>query len=174
MMVAAQGLDNAIPTFEMPPTELAPLRQDNYAWSKWGQYVETRGKTGEVPDMPEAQRLVDLAEAWMSTGDDEAQAHIWREMLMNHAENQWSIGTVAGALQPIVARSSLVNVPNRALYSWEPTSLLGIYRIDEFYWDRPVELEARALPDPGSGFASPATMFPDMLPSGGSEGSAGR
>ena len=173
VMVAAQGMDNAVPTLEMPPTELAPLRQDNYAWSKWGQYVETGGRMGEAPALPEAQRLIALYETWMGTSDDEAQAHVWREMLMNHAENQWSIGTVAGALQPIIARSGLINVPDRAIYSWEPTSLLGIYRIDEFYWDRPVALEARDLPAPGSGFASPGTVMPDLLP-GVSEESAER
>ena len=51
-MVGAQGLDNAIPTALMPPTELAPMRQDNYAWPKWGQYVETKGKNGEPVDVP--------------------------------------------------------------------------------------------------------------------------
>jgi peptide/nickel transport system substrate-binding protein len=163
-MVAAVGLDNAVPTLKMPPGELAPIRQDNYAWSQWGQYVETGGRMGEAPVLPEARRLLDLYGVWMSTSDDEAQAHAWREMLMNHADNQWSIGTVAGSLQPIVARVGLMNVPERALYSWEPTSLLGIYRIDEFYWDRPVALEARDLPTPGSGFASPDTLMPGLLP----------
>jgi peptide/nickel transport system substrate-binding protein len=172
VMVAAQGMDNAIPTLEMPPTELAPMRQDNYAWPQWGQYVETSGKMGEAPALPEAQHLIDLYETWMGTSDDEAQAHVWREMLMNHAENQWSIGTVAGALQPIVARSGLMNVPDRALYSWEPTSLLGIYRIDEFYWDRPIALEARGLPAPRSMFGSPDTVLPDFLSGGSDEGNA--
>jgi peptide/nickel transport system substrate-binding protein len=163
MMVAAQGLDNAVPTFLMPPTELAPIRQDNYAWPKWGQYVESAGRAGEAPDLPEAERLVALYDAWMGTGEDETQAHLWRELLLNHTENQWSIGTVAGALQPIVARVGLMNVPERALYSWEPTALLGIYRIDEFYWDRPVPVEARALPEPGSIYGAPGVVLPDFL-----------
>jgi len=68
---------------------------------------------------------------------------VWREMLENHAENQWSIGTVAGALQPIVVRNGIRNVPEKAYFSWEPTALLGIYRIDEFYWDRQTGKEAR-------------------------------
>jgi peptide/nickel transport system substrate-binding protein len=65
-------------------------------------------------------------------------------MLENHARNQWSIGTVAGALQPIIIRNGLTNVPKRALYSWEPTSMLGVYRIDEFFWDRAPVKEAAA------------------------------
>jgi peptide/nickel transport system substrate-binding protein len=144
IMVAAQGFNNAIPTELMPPTELAPMMQEFYSWPKWGQYVETKGKNGEPCDMAEAQQLLDLYTQWMATGDLEAQARIWREMLANHAANQWSIGTVAGALQPVVIKAGMKNVPERALYSWEPTSLLGIYRMDEFYWDRAIGREAHA------------------------------
>lgn len=137
VMVAAQGLDNAIPTAQMPPVELAPVRQSHYAFPKWGQYVETHGKSGESVDMPEAQRLIDLFERWNTSGDEEEQADIWRELLQNHAENQWTIGTVAGAIQPIVKRNGLENLPKKALYSWEPTSMLGVYRMDEIYWSDP-------------------------------------
>jgi peptide/nickel transport system substrate-binding protein len=141
-MVAAQGLDNAIPTAFMPPTELAPMRQDNYAWPKWGQFVETNGKSGEAVDMPGAKRLTELYDQWMATGDKPAQAAIWREMLANHAENQWVIGTVAGSLQPIVMKNGLQNLPDKALYSWEPTALIGIYRPDEIYWNKAAGKEA--------------------------------
>ena len=51
--------------------------------------------------------------------------------------------TKAGALQPVVTRNGLKNVPEKAYFSWEPTALLGIYRIDEFYWDRQTGKEAR-------------------------------
>jgi peptide/nickel transport system substrate-binding protein len=142
-MVGAQGLDNAIPTALMPPTELAPMRQDNYAWPKWGQYVETKGKNGEPVDVPEAKRLIELYAQWMGTGDKTAQEAIWREMLRNHAENQWVIGTVAGALQPIVMKNGLQNLPAKALYSWEPTAMIGIYRADEIYWSKAAGKEAR-------------------------------
>ena len=143
VMIASQGLDLAIPTARMPPSELAPTRQDTYAWPKWGQFFETKGKTGEPVDIPEAKRLLDLYHAWMSTGDAAAQERIWGEMLENHAANQWSIGTVAGALQPVVVRNGLRNVPKKAFYSWEPTALLGVYRVDEFYWDKVAGKEAR-------------------------------
>jgi peptide/nickel transport system substrate-binding protein len=143
VMVAAEGLDNALPTPVMPPTELAPMSQAFYAWPKWGQFVETKGKNGEACDLHEALHLLELYRQWMSTGDKEEQIRIWREMLQNHAENQWSIGTVAGALQPIVVKAGLKNVPERAPYSWEPTAMLGIYRTDEFYWERAIGREAR-------------------------------
>jgi peptide/nickel transport system substrate-binding protein len=144
VMVAAQGLDLAVPTANMAPTELAPMMQTFYSWPKWGQHAETKGKNGEACDVPEAQRLLELYERWMGTGDDAVQEQVWRDMLANHAENQWSIGTVAGALQPIIIKNGLSNVPKRALYSWEPTSMLGVYRVDEFYWDRAPVKEAAA------------------------------
>jgi peptide/nickel transport system substrate-binding protein len=133
VMVASTGLDNAVPTAQMPPTELAPARQENYAWPKWGQFFETAGKTGEEPDLPEAKRLMELYRGWLGTAGEEEQATIWGEMLQNHADNLWTIGTVSGELQPIVVNSRLRNVPKEGLFSWEPTSLMGIYRIDE-YW----------------------------------------
>ncbi len=143
VMVAAQGFDNAIPTAIMPPTEFAPMRQDNYAWPRWGQYVETKGKNGEAVDIPEAKRLLELYSVWMDTGDKAVQAEAWREILRNHAENQWVIGTVGGALQPIVMRNGLRGLPEKALYSWEPTAMIGIYRPDEIHWNKAAGKEAR-------------------------------
>ena len=142
VMVAAQGLDLAVPTAKMAPTELAPMIQTFYAWPKWGQYVETKGKNGEACDVPEAKHLLALYERWMATADEAVHEQVWREMLLNHAENQWSIGTLAGAFQPIVARNGLVNIPKKALYSWEPSAMLGVYRVDEFYWDKAAGKEA--------------------------------
>lgn len=164
VMVAAQGLDLALPTPDMPPAELAPMRQDNYAWSKWGQYMETKGAAGEACDIPEAARLTELYKEWMGTPDREAQTRIWREMLANRAENQWSIGTVAGALQPLVAKNGLTNIPVRAIYSWEPTAMLGVYRMDEFFWDRDAGREAQREPAAGqAGGSSGAALRPDRL-----------
>jgi peptide/nickel transport system substrate-binding protein len=142
VMVAAPGLDNAMPTPVMSPAELAPMRQDHFSWPKWGQFVETKGQAGEAVDVPEAQALLTLYKAWMTTSDDAEQERVWREMLRLHAENQWSIGTVAGAIQPVVIKRGLANVPERAPYSWEPTSFLGVYRVDEFFWDKTLR-EAR-------------------------------
>jgi peptide/nickel transport system substrate-binding protein len=136
IMVAAPGLDNAIPTEQMPPNELAPVRQDHYSWPKWGQFVETRGKSGEAPDLAEARALVALYQDWMATTDEEQQRAIWSQMLAINSEQQFTIGTVTGQLQPIVVARALHNIPERAIFSWEPTSLLGIYRIDQFYYAR--------------------------------------
>lgn len=137
VMSAGFGLDNAVPTAVMPPNELAPVRQDTWSWPKWGQFVETKGKTGEPVDIPEAKALMELHARWLGSDDLGEREEVWRAMLQNHAEQQWIIGTVAGAPHPVVARSALKNVPKSAFYGWEPTALMGVYRLDEFFWDLP-------------------------------------
>ena len=144
VMVAAQGLDLAVPTAIMPPTELSPAQPEHYAWPLWSAHVESRGKSGEACDVPEVQHLLELDRQWRHTDDAEKQAAIWREMLMNHAQNTWVIGTVAGALQPVVGADRLVNLPARALYSWDPTALIGVQRLDEVFWDKAADARAEA------------------------------
>jgi peptide/nickel transport system substrate-binding protein len=53
---------------------------------------------------------------------------------------------VAGSLQPIVMKNGLRNLPAKALYSWEPTAMIGIYRADEIFWDRSVLKQAESGP----------------------------
>ena len=134
VMVCSTGLDNAVPTPQMPPFELAPVRQDHYSWPKWGQWFETQGKNGEEPDNVTARRLLNLYRGWLSSSEPEESARIWAEMLQLNAEQLFSIGTVAGELQPIVIKNTMRNVPPKAMDSGEPTPLLGIYRIEEFFY----------------------------------------
>lgn len=144
VMVAAQGLDLAVPTAIMPPTELSPAQPDHYSWPRWSLNVDSHGRSGEACDVQEVQRLLELDKQWRDTDDAGKQAAIWREMLMNHARNTWVIGTVAGALQPVVTADRLVNLPARALYSWEPTAMIGVQRLDEVFWDEPAEQRVQA------------------------------
>jgi peptide/nickel transport system substrate-binding protein len=137
VLSAGPGLDNATPTPLMAPIELAPMRQDTWSWPKWGQHAETKGASGEVIDMPEALALKGAFQRWATSADEASKAAAWRDMLENHARNVWSIGTVAGAPHPIVVRSGLENLPVRGDWAWEPTAMLGIYRIDELHWNRP-------------------------------------
>jgi len=134
IMVAAPGLDNAIPTAEMPPYEIAPALGENYSWPLWGEYEETRGKHGEAVDLPEAKRLLDLYHRWLATADEEEETRIWKEMLAINAQNVFSIGTVTRELQPIVVSKRLRNVPEKALFAFEPTSYFGVYRMEEFFF----------------------------------------
>jgi peptide/nickel transport system substrate-binding protein len=134
VMVAGPGLDNAVPTAEMPPYELAPVLSENYAWPLWGEYDETQGKRGEAVDLPEAKQLLDLYHEWLATSDEPTQTRIWKEMLALNCKNIFSIGTVTRELQPIVVSNRLRNVPEKALFAFEPTSYFGVYRMEEFFF----------------------------------------
>jgi peptide/nickel transport system substrate-binding protein len=134
VMVAGPGLDNAIPTSEMPPNEIAPALGENYSWPLWGEYEETRGAHGEAVDLPDAKQLLELYHQWLTTTDREEQTRIWKEMLAINAKNTFNIGTVARELQPVVVSNKLHNVPEKALFAFEPTSYFGVYRMEEFFF----------------------------------------
>ena len=55
-------------------------------------------------------------------------------MLAINAKSVFSIGTVTRELQPIVVSNRLHNVPEKALFAFEPTSYFGVYRMDEFFF----------------------------------------
>ena len=42
------GLENGLPTPDMMPSELAPTTQQQLQWPMWGQFVETKGESGEA------------------------------------------------------------------------------------------------------------------------------
>jgi len=131
------GLENGIPSADMSPQEFAPTSQQQYQWPKWGQYFETRGQAGEPPDLPEAKRLLGLYDAWRLATSQEEREAIWRQMLEINAEQVFSIGLIAGVPQPIAVRDGLHNLPEEAIYNWEPGAQLGIYRPDTFWLTQP-------------------------------------
>jgi peptide/nickel transport system substrate-binding protein len=128
------GLENAIPTPDMSPAEFAPTTQQLLQWPKWGQYYETSGGSGEPIDMADPQRLMDLAAAWHHAGTEEEKTAIWSEMLETYADGVYSIGLVAGTLQPVVVSDRLHNVPEEAIFNWDPGSQFGIYEPETFWF----------------------------------------
>ncbi len=130
------GFEDGIPNAQSSPASRAPTSQISYQWPKWGQYYETKGKSGEPVDMPVAQHLFDLYERWLITMDDDEKAAIWREMLKIHVDQQFTIGVVGAILQPVVVSDDLRNVPEAGLYNWDPGGLFGMYRPDLFWFDR--------------------------------------
>lgn len=135
MMVAWYGWNVGIPTADMSPTELAPVDQANYTWPMWGQYYQTKGSAGEEPDIEEAQALMKLYEEWNHAAASEERAEIWQKMLEIHAEQVFQIGTIARAPIPLVHANKLMNVPEKAIYAWDPGGQLGVHRIDEFWFE---------------------------------------
>jgi peptide/nickel transport system substrate-binding protein len=129
------GLENGLPTPDMSPGPLAPTRQDQYQWPKWGQFHETNGNVGEPPDMPAAEQLMKLNEQWLSSSSTEERKKIWQLMLDIRADEVFTIGIVAGVPQPVVVNRKLRNVPKKGIYNWDPGAHFGIYHPDTFWFE---------------------------------------
>jgi peptide/nickel transport system substrate-binding protein len=140
MMSVWTGLENGLPTQDLSPEELAPTNQQQLQWPKWGQYFETRGKAGEAPDMESAKRLLEFNQQWRTATNEAEKLDAWTHMLEIHANEVFTIGVVAGALQPVVASNRLRNVPVKGVYAWEPGAHFGIYKPDTFWLGEPRKL----------------------------------
>ncbi len=127
------GLDNGLAGPDMEPDFLAPANRGQYQWPRFGQHAETAGRMGDAIDIPEVKELADALEAWRRSATREERERIWRRMLVNHAQNVWTIGIVNSTLQPIVASRRLRNVPDDGWYSFEPGAFLGVHRPDTFW-----------------------------------------
>ena len=128
------GLENGIPNQSSSPKELAPTSQQQLQWPMWGQYLETAGKSGEPIDMEVPRKLFNLNAAWGDAKADEERRAIWHQMLDLHTDSVFSIGLVASVPQVILANSRLKNVPEKAIYNWDPGAHFGIYRPDTFWF----------------------------------------
>ncbi len=127
------GMENGIPTSEMPPAvDLAPIQAEALSWHAWGDYYETSGAGGEAPDWEPAKRLVDLYKAWLVSKSPEQREDIWREILDIHTEETIRIGLVSEVRQPVVI-NGVENVPLEGIYGWDPGAHFGIHRMDEFW-----------------------------------------
>ncbi|MGH6881964.1 MAG: ABC transporter substrate-binding protein, partial [Hypericibacter sp.] len=129
------GLDNGIPTAETVPLEFAPTSQQQLQWPKWGQFDETMSASGEAADMPVARQLLDLLQQWRDADNDEVRTAIWKQMLQIYSDQVFVIGTVNSVPQPVVAKVFLHNLPETAIFNWEPGAQLGVYRPDTFWLD---------------------------------------
>ena len=129
------GLENGLPTPNSSPGDLAPTRQDQHQWPKWGQYYETNGNVGEPPDLPAAQKLMELNSQWLTSSSTESRKKIWQLMLDIRADEAFTIGIVAGVPQPVVINKTLRNVPKKGIYNWDPGAHFGIYHPDTFWFE---------------------------------------
>ncbi len=135
LMTIWYGLENGVPTADMSPKEFVPVSQyDQPQWPMWGQYFETKGAAGEPPDDPVAVRLLELFDEWRRAPDRDGREAAWREILEIYAPECFTIGLVANVLQPVAVRKTLRNVPQEAIYNWEPHAQIGIYRPDTFFY----------------------------------------
>lgn len=130
------GMDNAIASADLSPQELAPTAQPQLQWPKWGQYFETNGKAGEPIDVPEAAKQLELYQNWLVAESGEGREAAWHEMLKTYTDQVFTIGTVNNSRQPVVVSAKLRNVPEEAIYTWEPTAFFGVYRPDTFWFEQ--------------------------------------
>jgi len=145
MMSVWTGLDNGLPTQDLSPEELAPTNQQQLQWPKWGQYFETRGKAGEAPDMESAKRLLEFNQQWRTASNEAAKLDAWTHMLEIHASEVFTIGVVAGALQPVVMTNRLRNLPVKGVYAWEPGAHFGVYKPDTFWLGESKPIRTQAM-----------------------------
>lgn len=135
VMAISNGIDNSFPTPDMSPAEFAPSTQQQLMWPKWGEYIETGGKSGEKVDLPAARQLADWLEEWRMTAEPAQRLNIWFKMLHVWAEQTFTIGIVANVPQPVVVSDHLHNVPEKAIYAWDPGAHFGLFKPDTFWVD---------------------------------------
>jgi peptide/nickel transport system substrate-binding protein len=136
LMSIWEGLENGLPGPDSLPDGLAPVHQEHYQWPKWGQFVETSGKSGEPADMAAPKELLALLDDWYAASDRAAKAEIWHGMLSIWSDRVFTIGIVSGVMQPVVVDAKLRNVPEEGMYTWDPGAHFGIYEPDSFWFDK--------------------------------------
>ena len=132
-MALWSGIDNGVPTADMNPQELAPTADEQLQWPVWGLHYLSNGQQGTAPDMPEAITLLDLLKKWKRASSKEERTQAWLSMLALYTDQVFSIGIVNSALQPVFSTTRMRNLPEQGLYSFNPTSYLGVYRPDAFW-----------------------------------------
>ena len=129
------GLENAFLKADMSPAELAPVKQEHLQWPKWGQYIQTKGRSGKPVDMTEAAELLNLNAAWETATTHNEREEIWHRMLQIHADQVFTLGVIAGVPQPVVFKKSLRNLPEEGLYNWDPGAFFGLYHLDSLWFE---------------------------------------
>lgn len=133
MMAVWNGLDNGVPTADMNPGQLAPTMDSQLQWPVWGLHYMSNGEKGSAPDMPEVERQMELLGKWRTSRTLEERIAIWQEMLHIFTDQVFSIGIVNQALQPVLSARRMHNIPETALFGFDPTAFLGVYMPDTFW-----------------------------------------
>ena len=133
IMTAFAGAVTALPTVNTSPKEFAPTMLGGLQWSRWGMFVESKGKQGEKCDLVSACKLLDYVKEWETGATPEERRKAWDKILASNADEVFSIGTVNGVRQPIVVGPKVRNVPKEGYYAWDPGGYIGLYQPDTFW-----------------------------------------
>ncbi len=133
IMLASAGVTTAVPTADTSPKEFAPTQQGGLQWSRWGMFIESKGKQGEKCDMQEACQLLGILAEWEKSTDVATRRKAWDRILEINTDQVFTIGTVNGILQPIVVGPKVRNVPKEGYYAWDPGGYIGLYKPDTFW-----------------------------------------
>ncbi len=133
VMTAFAGAVTAVPTPDTSPKEFAPTMLGGLQWSRWGMFVESKGKQGEKCDLDSACKLLDYVKEWETGATAEDRRKAWQKILASNADEVFSIGTVNGIRQPVVVGPKIRNVPKEAYYAWDPGGYIGLYQPDTFW-----------------------------------------
>ena len=133
IMTAFAGAVTAVPTVNTSPKEFAPTMLGGLQWSRWGMFVESKGKQGEKCDLESACKLLDYVKEWETGATPDDRRKAWDKILASNADEVFSIGTVNGIRQPIVVGPKVRNVPKEGYYAWDPGGYIGLYQPDTFW-----------------------------------------
>jgi peptide/nickel transport system substrate-binding protein len=132
-MLAYAGITTAVPTPDTSPKEFAPAETGGLQWSRWGMYVQMKGKQGEQCDMAEACQLLDMLREWEKATSEDGRRKVWDKMLSINVDQVFTIGTVNSIMQPIVVGPKVRNVPKEGYWAWDPGGYIGLYKPDTFW-----------------------------------------
>jgi peptide/nickel transport system substrate-binding protein len=133
MLAMWSGIDNGVPTPDMSPDQLAPTAEDELQWPIWGMHYGSNGEHGEAPTMPEVVELVRLLGEWKAARSTDERKQVWAKMLDLYTDHVFSIGIVNQTQQPVLRSTRLQNVPETALFGFDPTCYFGVYKPDTFW-----------------------------------------
>jgi len=133
VMLAYAGVTTAVPTPDTSPKEFAPAETGGLQWSRWGMFVQMKGKQGEQCDMQEACQLLDLLREWEKASSEDGRRQVWEKMLSINVDQVFTIGTVNSIMTPVVVGPKVRNVPKEGYWAWDPGGYIGLYKPDTFW-----------------------------------------
>ena len=136
MMSMWSGIDNGVPTAEHEP---GPAGADGRATSCNGRCgAPITCPTARWARRPTCPRRLDWSSCSRRGGrrpSEVERTKAWTEMLALYTDQVFSIGIVNGTLQPVCATARLRNMPDAALYGFEPDVLFRRLHADTFWLD---------------------------------------